>query len=109
MEDNIMQNNDTGSPKFRTTGPITGRKFDAARYVTEFATGKPLDEVEAYDGRHGVRIGKQWTVVKFAEANRIVVWGKITDGASTFEILDNYLPPGHDRNKKERMTPRKWD
>lgn len=94
LEDNIMEDNgakrEPAKPKFRLTGDITARKFDARSFVTEIKTGAPI----AKENLAGcvVRIGKEWSVVKSSGLDGLVVWGKFTDEAPKFEILDSYVP-----------------
>ena len=94
MENNIIADNgakrEPARPSFRLSSPITERKFDARRYVTEIATGQPLGK-EDFSGSV-VRIGGQWSVVKSSGPGSLILWGKITDQAASFEMLDHYLP-----------------
>jgi hypothetical protein len=76
------------SPSFRLAGDVTARKFDAGRHVTEIATGKALGG-EDLSGSV-VRVGGQWSVVKSSGPGGLTVWGKVTDEAPRFEILDRY-------------------
>jgi hypothetical protein len=93
MENNIIADNgarrEPAKPSFRLAGDITARKFDARHFVTKIATDKDLDK-EDFSGRV-VRIGTQWSVVKSSGPNSLIVWGKITDEASVFEVLDHYV------------------
>jgi hypothetical protein len=79
-------------PSFRLTGDITARMFDARRHVTEITTSQAFGK-EDLSGSV-VRIGAQWSVIKSSGPRGLTVWGKITDKAPRFEILDHY-----DRNK----------
>jgi hypothetical protein len=105
-QDNIIQDNpeqkSQGAPRFRLTGAITRRNFDARRYVTEIDTSTDLAAMRSartifdtpgFDALGGaiVRVGQQWSVVKSTEANKLTVWGKITDEAATFDLLDEYI------------------
>jgi hypothetical protein len=75
-------------PSFRLADSITARKFDARRYVTEIATGKAPGQDDLAGSV--VRIGGQWSVVKSSGPSGLTVWGKLTDEAPRFEILDRY-------------------
>jgi hypothetical protein len=103
--DNIIQDNEEkktqGSPKFRFNGQITSRNFDEHRFVTAITTGSDLTalrtarnifDTPGFDVLGGsiIRIGDQWSVVKSSEPNKLYVWGKITDQAPTFDLLDHY-------------------
>jgi hypothetical protein len=94
MENNIIADNgakrDPATPKFRLTGDISDRKFDARRYVTEIATNAALGKDHTLAGSV-VRVGKQWSVVKSNGPNSLTVWGKITDEAPTVEFLADYV------------------
>ena len=93
MENNTIADNgarrEPAKPSFRLAGDITARKFDARHFVTEIATDKDLDK-EDFSGSV-MRIGTQWSVVKSSGPNSLIVWGKITDEASVFEVLDHYV------------------
>jgi hypothetical protein len=112
LEDNIVEGNGElrgdGSdvtPRFRLSGAITGRTFDAERAVTSFTVGKPIGEDEGYAIEAApVRIGRQWSVIRSAGPDGLVVWGKVTDESKTFEVLDTYLPDdsGINRTPKRR-------
>jgi hypothetical protein len=95
MENNVVADNgakrDPATPKFRLTGDITDRKFDARRFVTEISTNAALGNEHALAGEV-VRVGKQWSVVKSNGANGLTLWGKITDEATKLELLANYRP-----------------
>jgi hypothetical protein len=92
MENNVIADNGEkrkpATPKFRLVGEITGRQFDGRQYVTKLAAGKPLGKEDLTGSV--VRIGGQWSVVKSNDPTSLVVWGKITDEASQFEILERY-------------------
>jgi hypothetical protein len=92
MENNIIADNgarrESAKPSFRLAGYITARKFDVRGYVTEIATSTALGK-EDLSGSV-VRIGGQWSVVKSSGPDRLIIWGKITDEAKEFEILDQY-------------------
>lgn len=94
VENNIMEDNGAkrqpATPKFRLTGEITDRRFDARSYVTEISTNAGLGKDHTLAGSV-VRVGKQWSVVKSNSPERLIVWGKITDEADKVEILDDYL------------------
>jgi hypothetical protein len=93
MENNIVADNGAkrtpATPKFRLTGDITARKFDARSYVTEIGTSAALGKEHALSGGV-VRIGKQWSVIKSNGAEGLVIWGRITDEAAKFEVLNDY-------------------
>ena len=84
MEDNIVADNGAkrtaATPRFRLSGDITARKFDARRWVTEIGTSQDLGK-EDFSG-DVVRIGKQWSVVKSSSPGSLVIWGKVTDEAT---------------------------
>lgn len=101
-EGNIIEDNESGSPKFRANGKITGREFEPHRFVTEITTDRPWTDEDIDLEGAPVRIGQQWSLVKSVEPDGIVVWGHVTDQAQTFKILDDYLPPDHGLNKTER-------
>ena len=102
MENNIMADNgakrDPATPKFRLTGEITGRKFDARSYVTEIGTSAALGKEHALAGSV-VRVGKQWSVVKSNDSKTLLIWGKVTDEAAKVEILADYLPQADKPNQ----------
>jgi hypothetical protein len=75
-------------PVFRLTGDITARKFDPQRFVTEITTSQSLGDGDLAGGV--VRIGAQWSVVKSSSAGRLLLWGRFTDEAAKFEVLDQY-------------------
>jgi hypothetical protein len=93
LEDNVLADNgakrDPAKPTFRLTGDISARKFDARAFVTEIKTATPLKDNLAGSV---VRIGKEWSVVKSSGPDGLVVWGKFTDEAPKFEVLDRYAP-----------------
>ncbi|MBX6313817.1 MAG: right-handed parallel beta-helix repeat-containing protein [Isosphaeraceae bacterium] len=93
MENNTIADNgarrETAKPAFRLAGDITARKFDVRRCVTEIATTKALGK-EDLSGSV-VRIGTQWSVIKSSGPSSLIIWGKITDEAAGFEILDHYI------------------
>jgi hypothetical protein len=103
MENNIIMDNGAkkqpARPAFRLAGEISSRKFDTRRYVTEFATSKPLGaEIAVGKTRHleslggsVVRIGGQWSVVKSSSPEGVVLWGQITDETSRIEVLESYV------------------
>jgi hypothetical protein len=106
MEDNVIADNgqkgQPAKPAFRLRGDITGRKFDPRRWVTEFQTAggdKPLEANEL--AGEVVRIGKQWSVICSNEPDRLVIWGKFSEEAPSFEVLDDYgrAPAQHPRHK----------
>jgi hypothetical protein len=92
-ENNVIADNgarrEPAKPSFRLAGDITARKFDARGYVTEITTDKALAR-EDLSGSV-VRIGTQWSVVKSAGPNGLVLWGKITDEGPRVEVLDQYV------------------
>jgi hypothetical protein len=103
MENNTIEHNDASPPPFRLTAEIAQRKFDPGHYVTEITTtGKELGADDLAGA--AVCIGKQWSVIRSAEGNKLVIWGKITDEASTLKVLDHYLPEddGYPNPKKKR-------
>ena len=93
LEDNVIADNgakrEPARPAFRLSGDISARTFDARAFVTEIKTGTPLKEDLAGSV---VRIGKEWSVVKSSGPGGLVVWGKFTDEAPKFEVLDRYAP-----------------
>ena len=97
---------DPATPHFHLTGEITSRQFDARSFVTQIGASAKLGKEHALAGSV-VRIGKQWSVVKSNGPDSLLVWGKITDEASTVEILESYLPPDDKPNippKDRRVT-----
>ena len=107
MEENIIKDNgdprgrtSESSPSFAMTGTITAREFDAARFITRIGTDKPLPEKNELAGS-AVRVGRQWSIVQSAGPKGLTVWGRMTDDAKTFEILDDYLPPDPGYNRKD--------
>jgi hypothetical protein len=88
MENNTIQDNESGNPKFRLSADVSGRSFDASRHVTTFNTSADLGKQDLSGGV--VRIGKQWSVINASAPNKIEVWGKISDEASKLEVLDPY-------------------
>src|SRR6185295_6949616 len=94
MENNIEADNGAkrtpATPKFRHAGDITGRNFDARRYVTEVATSGPVGaeivkgKTRTLEDLSGsvVRIGGQWSVVKSSSPTGLTIWGKISDEAA---------------------------
>jgi predicted outer membrane repeat protein len=95
MEDNIMVDNgakrEPATPKFRLTGDITARHFDARGYVTEIGTNAALGKDHALAGSV-VRVGKQWSVVKTNDSKSLLIWGKVANEAAKVEILDDPVP-----------------
>jgi hypothetical protein len=93
MENNVVADNGekrvVAKPKFRLTENISTHKFDPRGYVTEISIRNNLGK-EDLSGSV-VRIGAQWSVVKSSGPGSLVVWGKITDEASSIELLDHYL------------------
>lgn len=93
MEDNVIEDNgakrEPATPRFRLTGEITSREFDARSYVTEIGTNADLGADHALAGSV-VRVGKQWSVVKSNSPHRLIIWGKVTDEGAKVEILDDY-------------------
>jgi hypothetical protein len=93
MENNVIADNgakrEPARPVFRLVAEVTGRSFDADRYVTEFAVSGNLRREDLAGS--AVRVGKQWSVVKSTGPGSVVVWGKMTDDALKLEILDHYL------------------
>jgi hypothetical protein len=69
-------------------GDIASRAFDPRRWVTEIATPKSFGKEDLAGAV--VRVGGQWSVVKESASGRLTVWGKVTDEAAQFEILDHY-------------------
>jgi len=92
MENNVIADNgakrEPARPAFRLVTDITGRNFDAAHYVTEFAISRDLRKEDLAGS--AVRVGAQWSVVKSSAPGSVVVWGKITDEAAKLEVLDHY-------------------
>jgi hypothetical protein len=91
LEDNVIADNGAkrvaATPTFRLAGPAAV-KYDDRRHVTELtASGLPAGENLAGSV---IRIGKQWSVVKASTPGGLAVWGRITDKAERFEILDQY-------------------
>ena len=93
MENNVIADNgakrEPAHPSFRLSGPISQRKIDTRRYVTEISTGQALGKEDLAGSV--VRIGGQWSVVKSSGPGSLVLWGLITDEAANFEVLDHYL------------------
>jgi hypothetical protein len=93
MHDNIIADNgakrEPATPKFRLTGDITARQFDARSYVTEIDTNADLAKDHELAGSV-VRVGKQWSVVKSNSPGSLIIWGRITDEGAKVEILDHY-------------------
>jgi predicted outer membrane repeat protein len=91
LENNVIADNGARrqlpTPSFRLSGDITASKFDPLRQVTELTTARPADDLAGSI----VRIGGQWSVVKAVAPDRLIIWGKITDPARKFEILDRYI------------------
>lgn len=91
-ENNIIADNGAkrmpATPVFRLVRDIAARKFDGKQYATEITSSKPLDK-EDLSGSV-IRIGAQWSVIKSSGPDSLIVWGKITDEAAKFEILDHY-------------------
>lgn len=92
LEDNVIADNGAkrvaATPTFRLNG-ATAVKYDDRRHLTELtASGLPAGENLAGSV---IRIGKQWSVVKASTPGGLAVWGKITDKAEKFEILDQYI------------------
>jgi len=100
MENNVTADNGAkrtpATPKFRLTGDITARKFDARGYVTEIGTSAALGKEHALAGAV-VRIGKQWSVVKSNGPSSLTIWGKFTGEAPQVELLDDYAAPAEPR------------
>lgn len=92
LENNVIADNgakrDPAKPSFRLNGDITSRKFDARTFVTAIKTTAPLGQ-ENLAGSV-VRIGKEWSVIKSSGPDGLLIWGKFTDEAPKFEILDRY-------------------
>lgn len=97
LENNIIADNgvpgkkarkQAPKPSFRLAGDITARKFDARRYVTEIVISKALGKEDL--SASVVRIGGQWSIVQSSGPGSLTIWGKITDKAARFEILDRY-------------------
>lgn len=92
MEDNVIADNgakrEKATPSFRLTASVITRNYDPRACVTEI--GVDLDLGKEKLAGSVVRIGGQWSVVKSAEANRLIVWGKITDDVPRIEALDYY-------------------
>jgi hypothetical protein len=110
-EDNVMEDNGDirggpGNPKFRASGGITGREFDPTHFVTTIATESPLADDGELEGA-AVQIGKQWTLVKSAGPEGLVVWGNVTDAAKTFEILESYLADDSALNRTEKRRQKR--
>ena len=106
MEDNIIKDNgetrgrSESTPSFAMTGKITAREFDAARFITRITPDTPVPEKNALGGS-AVRIGGQWSIIQSAGPKGLTLWGRVTDDAGTFEILDDYLPPDPGYNRKD--------
>ena len=115
FEDNIVEGNgqlradgDDVTPKFRFSGGIAGRAFDADRFVTRFTTDESIGDDEGYamEGA-AVRVGRQWSVVRSAGPDGLVVWGNVTDASKTFEVLEEYLPDDSAVNRTPKRRERK--
>ncbi|WP_428939765.1 right-handed parallel beta-helix repeat-containing protein [Fontivita pretiosa] len=110
MHDNVIADNQedrsTSRPKIRLSGEIASRSFDQRRYVTEMTLSQDLpaapqrratlrDRERSRLEGGVIRVGQQWSVIKSgptsANPKTIIVWGKVTDPATTFEILDHYV------------------
>jgi len=104
LENNIIADNgarrEPATPSFRFAGDITAANYDPQRHVSELATTASSRPAEDLTGSI-VRIGAQWSVVKATGTGKLFIWGRITEQATKFEILDHYL----DKNDSPSSQP----
>jgi hypothetical protein len=94
IEDNALADSDVNNHWFAddaVTGTISTTTFNPATYITTLEVDGGKLDAGAHAGRV-IRLGEQFGVIQNNTANRISVWGQLTDGEHNFTVISNYRP-----------------